>query len=110
MGSAINRFQPASEPTGPKRRKASRVPAQTIALLGSLDGENARVVIGDVSAHGCSVRSAAGWLRTGRFVSIGLDEAPPLRAIVRWVRDETAGLEFLRPIPLERAEWHDLMR
>ena len=110
MGNAMNRLRPASEPAGPKRRKSPRVPAQAIALLGSLDGENARVVIGDVSAHGCSVRCAAGWLRTGRFMSISLDDAPPLRAIVRWVRDGAAGLEFLRPIPLERAEWHALMR
>lgn len=109
MGNAIRRLGPGPATTGLNRRKSSRVPAQAIAQLCSLDGETIRVVIGDVSAHGCSVRCASGWLRAGRFVSIALDDAPALRAIVRWVRDDIAGLEFLRPIPPERGEWHALM-
>jgi len=110
MGNAIRRLDPAPEATGQTRRKSFRIPAQAVAQLGSLDGEIIPVVIGDLSTHGCFVRSTSGWLRVGRFVSVSLGDDPPLRAIVRWVREEAAGLEFLRPIPMERSEWHALMR
>lgn len=83
--------------------------AQIVARLSSMDGETVRVTIGDLSAHGCSVRCVADWLRTGRFISVGMDEGPPLRAVVRWVRDNLAGLEFRRPMSAGRSEWHEMI-
>ena len=67
-------------------------------------------MIADLSTHGCCLRSEADWLRLGSFVSISLGEDEPgLQAIVRWVRDGACGLEFLRPVPSDRPEWHELM-
>ena len=109
MGNAIGRLVAVEKPAGATRRKRSLLTAQAVAQLCSLDGENARVAVGDVSAHGCSVRCASAWLRAGRFVSIGIDDTPPLRAVVRWVRDDLAGLEFLRAVPSDRGEWHALI-
>jgi hypothetical protein len=109
MGNAISRLTPAQETVSANRRKITRLAVQAVAQLCSLDGENVRVAIGDLSAHGCSVRCVSGWLRAGRFVSIGIADEPPLRAVVRWVRDDLAGLEFLRPVPSDRSEWHALM-
>ena len=48
-------------------------------------------------------------LRPGSFVSIGIGECPLLGAIIRWVRADEAGMEFLRTIPADRGEWFALM-
>ncbi len=65
--------------------------------------------LADVSLHGCSLHIADSLLRVGGFVSIGIGGQPQLQAIVRWIRDGMAGMEFLAPIPAERTEWHELM-
>jgi hypothetical protein len=41
-------------------------------------------------------------------VALRLDDAEPLQAVVRWVRDGRAGLEFLRPLPPVPGPWQDL--
>lgn len=92
----------------PDRRRVSRSPAEVTALLLSAWGDEAEVRLADVSTHGCSIRSDAAWLRVGAFVSIGFGETP-LRAVVRWIRDDAAGMEFLWPVPAERGEWHALI-
>ncbi len=98
-----------SEATGAERRKSPRHSARNAATLLSSQGESAKAMLVDVSTHGCCVKCAAEWVRTGAFVAIGIDDYPRLQAIVRWVRDDSAGMEFLRPIPAERREWHALM-
>jgi hypothetical protein len=91
------------------RRKVSRRPASAAARVRSGSGDEAQGAISDLSAHGCCIRCEAGWLRLGAFVSIGIGGEAPLQAIVRWVRGGLCGLEFLRPIPAARAEWHELI-
>ena len=91
------------------RRREPRYPARFRATLETAAGERGTAILVDVSTHGCSVESDAEWLRPGRFMSIALGKQPPLETVVRWVRDGAAGMEFLRPIPAERAEWHELM-
>ena len=78
-------------------------------MLQCVPGETATVELADVSMHGCCVRTETPDLRIGRFVSIGIDSNPMLQAVIRWVRDGAAGMEFVRPIPPERSEWHDLI-
>jgi len=73
------------------------------------NGTNREMQLGDLSTHGCRVDGEVEGFRVGRFVSVGLDETSMLQAVVRWVRNNAAGMEFLRPIPPERTEWHDLM-
>jgi len=99
-----------AETEADERRREPRVPTRYSARLKSSGGAMEAAVLADVSLHGCCVSTAAGWLRQGSFVSIGLGEdLPMLAAIVRWVREGAAGMEFLRPVPSERIEWHDLI-
>jgi hypothetical protein len=103
----LNATQAASRP---ERRKVSRYPAEVTAMLYSSHGDEASVLLADVSTHGCNVKGEVAWLRTGSFVSIGLGNEPPLRAIVRWIRDGAAGMEFLWPVSSAQGEWHALMQ
>lgn len=91
------------------RRREARHTAKASARLNSSRGESAEVLLADVSTHGCAVTVEQPWLRAGAFVTIAIAEQPALRAIVRWVREGSAGMEFLAPIPADRTEWHDLM-
>lgn len=91
------------------RRKVARSPAEVTASVRSSQGDEAVVRIADVSTHGCSVRGDLPWLRNGAFVAIGLGDGPALSAIVRWMRDGSAGMEFLRPVPSDRTEWQMLI-
>jgi len=111
MTAHIARLQADPPQAGPfdDRRRERRFAARALASLRSSRGESADIAIIDVSTHGCAVMARDGLLRAGSFVTIGLGENPELAAIVRWVRDGTAGMEFLAPIPPDRAEWHDLM-
>jgi len=109
MSGQIARLQSLPADVRRERRKVSRYPAEVTALLRAASGAEAIVRLADVSTHGCNVRGEVAWLRTGIFVSIGFDEEPPLQAIVRWMRDGAAGMEFLRPVPRERKEWHALI-
>lgn len=91
------------------RRREERHAVWASAVLQSTHGERADVALIDLSSHGCAVDTDASWLRAGGFVSIRRDDQPALRAIVRWVREGSAGMEFLGAIPTERREWHELL-
>lgn len=72
-------------------------------------GLTAEAELNDLSVHGVRIASEAEWLRIGQFVSITLAEEPPVQAIVRWMREGEAGMEFLRPISSDRKAWRNLM-
>lgn len=91
------------------RRKASRHAVSTPCRIRGSAGDIAGAQIRDLSEFGCNIACDAGWLRPGQFIAIRLDREPPLQAIVRWSRAGEAGLEFLRPIPADRREWHTLI-
>ena len=82
----------------PQTRRVSRMRSQTRAMVLSNHGDRSKALVCDVSVHGCSLNTDAGWLRMGQFVSLRLSSEWSIQAIVRWVRDHRAGLEFLRPI------------
>ncbi|MDE8652066.1 PilZ domain-containing protein [Novosphingobium album (ex Liu et al. 2023)] len=105
MDAPLERLSGANSVNRRNRRREPRKAARFEATLESSGGSRTKVVLADVSRHGCSIRSQSPWLHQGAFVSIWLRDAPRLSAIVRWVRDGTAGMEFLRPIPSERTEW-----
>jgi len=109
MATKFLRLGSASDSPSRRRRKVERVRAQTEARLASSRGEEVMVWLGDASTHGCSVRCDAEWLRTGRFVTVALVGDQPVQAVVRWVRDGVAGLEFLRPLPATMTEWKRLI-
>lgn len=109
MSAQLARLSAAQADTRPDRRKVHRYAAEAAATLHSSHGESAGVLLADVSTHGCNVQGDLGWLRPGSFVSIAYGDEPLLSAVVRWMRDGAAGMEFLQPIPASRAEWHALM-
>lgn len=82
----------------PQTRRATRLRSHARAMLRSSHGDRSRALVRDVSVHGCSLETDAPWLRMGQFVSLRLSTEWTVQAIVRWVRDERAGIEFLRPI------------
>lgn len=88
------------------RRREPRGTVSLSAILAFPSGRTAPGILADVSLHGCSIRTADDWLRPGSFVKVGFDEESMLGAIVRWVRDGAAGMEFIGPVPAERREWH----
>jgi hypothetical protein len=93
----------------PGRRKAPRTLTSTEARVASSHGDSAIMIIGNVSTHGCNVRGPADWLRLGSFVAVGIEGSAPLQAIVRWVRDDSAGLEFMRPVPSDNMAWRAML-
>ena len=109
MATAIARFALPQGVPEKNQCNAPRVIARRRGQLISTQGEIALVGIGDVFAHGCVVQCASGWLRSGCFVSIVLDDGRPLEAVVRWVQEDHAGLEFLRAIRSDRSDWQDLI-
>ncbi len=93
----------------PNRRRTTRALVQIEAAVTSAHGHSAQMEIGDISAHGCSLNSEAEWLRTGGFLAITLEGGSTLEGVVRWVRHDKAGVEFLRPVPSASGEWHELI-
>lgn len=91
------------------RRREQRHATRYSAHVESSRGERMDTVLTDVSLHGCCVSGTAPWLRQGAFVSIGLGRSDSLRAVVRWVRGDSAGMEFLHAVPAAAREWHELM-
>lgn len=91
------------------RRRQGRRKASRSAKIESAKGTSAKVELADISEHGCAIVGGTDGMRAGGFVSIALGAGKPVQAIVRWVRDGRAGLEFLWPVPPEMTEWHDLM-
>lgn len=112
MNAPLGRLSAVAQLPETNARERRREPRHTTcfeARVESTRGSTMDVVLADVSLHGCCVRGESEWLRQGAFVSIGLGNSPTLAAIVRWVRGDAAGMEFLRPVPNECHEWHDLM-
>ena len=109
MATKFLRLGSESDSPTRRRRKVERARAQAEARLASSRGDEATVWLGDASTHGCSVRCDADWLRTGRFVTVALGVDEPVQAVVRWVRDGVAGLEFLRPLSPTMLEWKRLI-
>lgn len=54
--------------------------------------------ISNLSCSGCCLESAGRFIRTDQNVSIKLPGLEYLQAIVRWVDDARAGVEFMRPL------------
>jgi len=109
MPGMIARLWPMQDASNPDRRKETRRATHAKAVVTTMQGEKSSGTIGDVSPIGCSFHSDSKWLRVGKFVAIALGKGQPVQAIVRWVRDDKAGMEFLRPITSENEDWLDLI-
>ncbi|MCT2400578.1 PilZ domain-containing protein [Novosphingobium mangrovi (ex Huang et al. 2023)] len=109
MNAPIGRLYATTPDNLDDRRRETRHATRFEAIIETSQGRRHPVLLADVSLHGCSVQTDAETVRQGAFVSIGLYGEPMLPAIVRWVRGKAAGMEFLRSVPPDRTEWHELM-
>jgi hypothetical protein len=109
MATAIARLVQPQGTVRVVQRAAPRLAAQRRGQISSAQGGTALAMISETSLHGCSVQCASGWLRPGRFVCIGIEDNAPLQAIVRWVREDHAGLDFLQAVPSHRSDWQALI-
>lgn len=109
VNAPIGRLYTARQDTLDDRRRERRHATHFEAVLETSQGRRTSVLLADISHHGCCVQTDADELRQGAFVSIGLCEDSMLPAIVRWVRGQAAGMEFLRAVPADQTAWLDLM-
>jgi hypothetical protein len=86
------------------RRQAARLVAAGTVALESNSGQQATAELHDFTAYGCNLIGYADWLSIGKFIAIRFDNDETVHAIVRWTRDGSTGVEFLRPLPFEMAE------
>lgn len=79
-------------------RRVARKPSQSDVTITSAQGAEMPVVIGDISTYGCSIGRSADWLKQGAFVWLRAGGESAVIGIVRWIREEAAGIEFVRPL------------
>ena len=102
---AKTKLAPAPQETSrPLTRRGTRRPASSLVLVTSSHGDRAKAVLRDISIYGCNLVTEATWLRMGMFSGIRLNPERTVQAIVRWAREDTCGVEFLRPIPDAEAD------
>lgn len=108
MPATMPRLSGGIRESKPGRRRESRYATTQEAALRTSKGDSAMVTLSDVSLQGCAIECSEAWLRVGSFVTVAVNGGEPLTAIVRWIRDGHAGMEFMAPIPPERTEWLDI--
>ena len=94
---------------GPDRRRAVRRAVDTQVRVSNSANKRCDSRISDFSSYGCNVKCEADWLRTGAFIAIELGDDKPVEGIVRWVRDDSCGVEFLHPLASDLEEWQALI-
>ena len=104
MGAKPKAALARQEASRPLTRRIVRRPARALVLVTSSHGDRTKTQLRDISIYGCNLISDETWLRTGMFIAIRLNPERTVQAIVRWARDDTCGVEFLRPIPEAEAE------
>ena len=109
MNALSSRIEEPQDLASPDRRRSARQSIWALATMTSPRGLTAEAELTDLSVYGVRIASEAEWLRLGQFVSIALGGEPPVQAIVRWMRDGEAGMEFVRPIASDRKVWRNLM-
>lgn len=82
----------------PDARIVSRKKTKGSVLVQSSRGERCIARLRDISVFGCNLLTEADWLRNGSYISIRLGGDRSIQGIVRWARDGTHGIEFLRAI------------
>ncbi|WP_295638949.1 PilZ domain-containing protein [Novosphingobium sp.] len=97
---------PRPELTGAEARSEERVPISAGAMLVAHQTALQPVTIADLSRHGCCLDGDCKALRPGQFISIKIGKIERLAAIVRWVDEDRAGVEFTRALQPQAFEYH----
>jgi PilZ domain len=108
MASKLARID-ARNGTATERRRKDRVPARNEITLQTSQGDSIGAKLLDATIHGCAVSIPCDWTRVGAFVTITLGKSHPIQGIVRWVRDDKTGIEFLWPVSESHLAWHELL-
>lgn len=80
------------------RRKESRLFVDVAGSYQFKDDTPRNVFISQISANGCRLANCGGDLCVGEPVQVSLGPIGPLDATVKWLGDDTAGVEFHAPI------------
>lgn len=86
--------------------RVNRAPRLPIECDGELvvNQQPLRFTVQDISQKG--IKAAVGAVHPGEELVVRLAGLEPRKAIVRWIRNGTAGLNFIRPLGFEElAEW-----
>lgn len=62
------------------------------------DGQTGRVILSEISAHGCRLYADDMRLHQGQWITIQPDKMEGMAGIVRWVDAKRAGVEFQHPL------------
>lgn len=103
----VDSIQPAAPPrktAGKAPRKVPRRRAADPRRISLISTVPVEASLADLSSHGCCLDIVSGEVRPGAIVGLPLGGKNVLRAIVRWVRDDQAGLEFFQAIPSDLVE------
>lgn len=97
---------PDSAISEPDARSEDRQPVSAGAMLVANQSDLQPVTIADLSRHGCCLEGDCADLRPGQFISIKIGKLDRLPALVRWVDEGRAGVEFTRALLPEVLEYH----
>lgn len=56
------------------------------------------VTVNNLSCYGCMLSMKRHVLKLGQIVMVRLESLEGFQAVVRWTREDSAGVEFLRPL------------
>lgn len=82
----------------PDARSEDRQPVSAGAMLVANQADLQPITIADLSRHGCCLEGDCASLRPGQFISIKIGKLDRLPALVRWVDEGRAGVEFTRAL------------
>lgn len=86
-----------------RRSRGPRLQMQTSGEV-TIDDRTLPITVLDVSQSG--LKAIAQFLRPGEELTVQVEGLSPRRAVVRWVQNGTAGLNFMRPLKFdELADW-----
>lgn len=85
-----------------QRGKVNRAPRLAIAVKGEIvcEGRTVPVEVIDISQKGVKLRSP--YLNEGDEAVVKIDGLEPRKGIVKWARDGSAGLNFIRPLDFDQ--------
>jgi len=82
MNALSSRIDEPMHAVTPDRRRVVRQTVCALATMTCPRGRSAEAELTDLSLHGVRVTSQADWLRIGQFVSIALEEEPPVQFVL----------------------------
>lgn len=80
------------------RRRENRLFAEVSGSYREGAAEPCEITFGQISAGGCRLKHVSAHLAVGQTIALSLGPIGPVRATIRWRRDDLAGVEFREPL------------